>query len=83
MHNPSGSQESGGKKQFPPRLSCFQLRVLLLLGRVTGAPRQGPPALMQWAPLVDVLVVSVLTVSRKGYALGYLGIHRISGEAQH
>lgn len=83
MHNPSGSQESGGKKRFPPWLSCFRLRVLLLLRRVMGAPGQGPPALVRWAPLVEVLVVSTLTVSKKGYALGYLGIYGISGEAQH
>lgn len=48
-----------------------------------GAPGQGPPALVRWAPLVEVLVVSTLTVSKKGYALGYLGIYGISGEAQH
>lgn len=57
---------------FPPRLSRFQLRVLLLPRRVAGAPGQGPPALVQWAPLVDVSVVSIFDGVKKGLCAWFI-----------
>lgn len=39
--------------------------------------------LLQRAPLVDVVVGSVLTVLKQGYELDCLGIYGILGEAQH
>lgn len=41
------------------------------------------PALILWPPLAGISLVPILVVSKKGYALGYLGICGFSGEAQH
>lgn len=84
---PRAARKVEAKSTFPPWLSCSQIHVCCLehaasAGEGVGAPEWLLPSFF-WAPLVGTSLIPILVVSKKGCALGYLGIYGFSGEAQH